>query len=86
MKNIFKFALASVAVAFAGFGIYQNMPQEKTLSDFALENIEALTKIETDGSDCDHQCSTYFDKHFCCIIKIGNVPFALYYDYIPITK
>ena len=46
MKNIFKFALASVVVAFAGFGIYQNMPQEKTLSDFALENIEALTDDE----------------------------------------
>ena len=43
MKKIFKFALASVAVAFAGFGVYQNMPQENTLSDFALENIEALT-------------------------------------------
>ena len=46
MKKIFKFALASVAVTFAGFGIYQNMPQEKTLSDFALENIEALTNDE----------------------------------------
>ena len=43
MKKIFKFALASVVVAFAGFSIYQNKPQEKTLSDFALENIEALT-------------------------------------------
>lgn len=43
MKKIFKFALASVVVAFAGFGVYQNMPQENTLSDFALENIEALT-------------------------------------------
>ena len=47
MKKIFKFALASVVVAFAGFGIYQNMPQEKTLSDFALENIEALSSGET---------------------------------------
>ena len=50
MKNIFKFALASVVVAFAGFGIYQNMPQENTLSDFALENIEALTDAETNPS------------------------------------
>ncbi len=47
MKKIFKFALASVVVAFAGFGIYQNMPQENVLSDFALENIEALTQSES---------------------------------------
>ena len=46
MKKNIKFALASVAVAIAGFGIYQNMPQEKTLSDFALENIEVLTQNE----------------------------------------
>ena len=46
MKKFIKFALASVAVVIAGFGIYQNMPQEKTLSDFALENIEALTNDE----------------------------------------
>ena len=50
MKKIFKFALASVVVAFAGLGIYQNMPQENTLSDFALENIEALTKGEGESS------------------------------------
>ena len=43
MKKFIKFALASVVVVIAGFGIYQNMPQENTLSDFALENIEALS-------------------------------------------
>ena len=51
MKKFIKFALASVVVAFAGFGIYQNMPQENTLSDFALENIEALSDSESEFSE-----------------------------------
>ena len=63
MKKIFKIALASVAVAFAGFGIYQNMPQEKTLSDFALENIEALTGYES--PEVVITCGTSKTKGYC---------------------
>ena len=77
MKNIFKFALASVAVAFAGFGIYQNMPQENTLSDFALENIEALTRDETNPSyggikgDCNKSLMVVTECKVPCVC--GNI-------------
>lgn len=69
MKNIFKFALASVVVAFVGFGVYQNMPQENTLSDFALENIEALT-IDEYTQILIRECN-YHDGEVCTIIYQG---------------
>ena len=71
MKKNIKIALASVAVAFAGFGIYQNMPQEKTLSDFALENIEALTDDEALRKDCDKNgCYLFYGGH--CYYNVGS--------------
>lgn len=71
MKKIFKFALASVAVAFAGFGVYQNMPQEKTLSDFALENIEALTNDEHTRCD-ESECKLITREDIICYFYILN--------------
>ena len=73
MKKFIKFALVSVVVAFAGFGIYQNMPQENTLSDFALENIEALTDDETLRKDCDKNgCYLYYGGHCYYNVSTSN--------------
>lgn len=74
-----------IVVLLATWNLYVTQQKEIAYSDIILKNVEALANnIETDGSDCGHQCSTDYDKHFCCTIVIAGTAFSLYYDYIPI--
>ena len=60
MKKLIRMTLVTAFAFAAGYSVYQSQ-KEVTLSDLALENVEALAGSEISTRDCK------YDPHQACI-------------------
>ena len=56
-KNILKMTVAVVALAAAGYCIYQNQMQGAIMSELTLANAEALAQDESVTINCSKECT-----------------------------
>ena len=61
MKNLFKLAFVAAIAAVAGYNVYQSQSVMNGMSEFALANVEALARGESDGI-----CRTNIDYTAIC--------------------
>ena len=76
-RNIIKAALFAVFAFVAGYGVYTSQ-KETSMSELAMENVEALARNEGGGSyDCCNTCSGAFCGYFVPAGSTSQI--AVYY-------
>ena len=73
-KNIIRAALFAVFAFVAGYGVYTSQ-KETSMSDLAMENVEALARSEL-GEKCGG-CSTKYSTYCCTLIIEGVGTYTL---------